>query len=74
MDQNARVKMIDPHDAPAVKQGPDLLVVGDDPESEIKAAKELGILAFLLDTDNAYPNSKANYTGKSLKDVLSYIE
>ena len=51
----------------------DLLVVGDDPESEIKAAKELGIASFLLDTNNIYPDSQADYTGKSLKEVLSNI-
>lgn len=51
----------------------DLLVVGDDPESEIKAAKELGIASFLLDTNNDYPESEADYVGKSLKDVLNYI-
>lgn len=54
-------------------QPTDLLVVGDDPESEITAAKELGIASFLLDTNNTYPISKANYKGKSLKDVLNYI-
>ncbi|NEU09409.1 HAD family hydrolase [Flavihumibacter sp. R14] len=50
-----------------------LLVVGDDPESEIKAAKELGIRSFLLDPDNAYADAGADYRGRSLKDVLDYV-
>ena len=51
-----------------------LLVVGDDPESEIKAAKELGIASFLLDTKNAYPDAVADFRGRNLKDVLKYIK
>jgi putative hydrolase of the HAD superfamily len=50
-----------------------LLVVGDDPESEIRAAKELGIATFLLDTKNAYPDAVADYKGGSLQEVLDYI-
>ena len=34
----------------------DILVVGDDPESEIKAARELSIEAVLYDKDNLYPD------------------
>lgn len=50
-----------------------LLVVGDDPESEIKAAKELGIASFLLDPTNSYPEGLADFRGNTLKDVLRYI-
>lgn len=50
-----------------------LLVVGDDPESEIKAGKELNIATFLLDTDNVYPQTVATYKGETLADVLKYM-
>lgn len=50
-----------------------LLVVGDDPESEIKAANELGIPSFLLDTNEMYPESAATYKSKTLADVLKYM-
>jgi putative hydrolase of the HAD superfamily len=33
----------------------DLLVVGDDPESEIRAAQELGIKAVLYDRNDQHP-------------------
>lgn len=38
----------------------DVLVVGDDPESEIKAALVLGIDAILYDKQNRYPNTALN--------------
>jgi putative hydrolase of the HAD superfamily len=47
----------------------DVLVVGDDPESEIDAATELGIDTFLLDRENRYPDAQATYKGKSLKEI-----
>ena len=52
----------------------DILVIGDDPGSEIKAANELGIPSFLLDPDNAYPEAPADYRGVNLKEALKYIE
>jgi putative hydrolase of the HAD superfamily len=67
--KDAMVKIMDKYQL----QPADLFVIGDDPESEIKAAKELGMASFLLDTDNNYPNSEASYIGKSLKDVLNYV-
>lgn len=51
----------------------DLLVIGDDPESEIKAANELNIASFLFDPNHVYLQNTATYTGKSLKEVLNYI-
>ena len=68
--KDAMVRIMDEYKLRAT----DLLVVGDDPESEIKAAKELGIASFLLDTKSIYPNSQADFNGKSLKEVLNYIE
>lgn len=51
----------------------DLLIVGDDPHSEIKAAKELGIETFLLDPENKYAQDEATYKAKSLKEVIKII-
>lgn len=47
----------------------ELLVIGDDPDSEIKAARELGIETFLLDSEGVFPLQAATYIGRSLKDV-----
>ncbi|WP_423146105.1 HAD family hydrolase [Rubrolithibacter danxiaensis] len=48
----------------------DILVVGDDPESEIKAASELGLKSFLLDKTGRYDDIKtATFKGKSLEEV-----
>lgn len=54
-------------------QPEEVLVIGDDPESEIKAAKELEIETFLLNPNNSFPPDSATYTGRSLKDVLHCI-
>ena len=51
----------------------DLLVIGDDPESEIKAAKTLGIDTFLYDPTNRYPDVPVTYRSNSLQDVLKVI-
>lgn len=51
----------------------DLLVIGDDPESEIKAAKALGIDHFLFDPHNKYPGASVTYRSNNLKDVLNIL-
>jgi putative hydrolase of the HAD superfamily len=51
----------------------DLLVVGDDPESEIKAAIELGIDTFLFDPGNKYADAVSTFKSEILKDVISVI-
>jgi putative hydrolase of the HAD superfamily len=51
----------------------DLLVIGDDPESEIKAAKALGIDTFLYDPANKHPHVKATHRSDNLEDVLKLI-
>ena len=51
----------------------EVLVIGDDPESEISAGKELGIETFLLDPYNNYPDEPVNYRSKELKAVLDII-
>jgi putative hydrolase of the HAD superfamily len=48
----------------------DLLVIGDDPESEIKAAKALGIDAFLYDPTNRYPDVQVTYRSDNFQNVL----
>ena len=52
----------------------DLLVIGDDPESEIKAAKALGIDTFLYDPAEKYLNTPVTYRSNALKDVLNIPE
>ena len=51
----------------------DVLVIGDDPESEIKAAIELGIDTFLFDPDGKHPGAVVTYRAVNLTDVLSCI-
>lgn len=48
----------------------EVLVIGDDPESEIKAAIELGIETFLYDPENKHPDAQVSFKSFSLKDVL----
>ena len=52
----------------------DLLVIGDDPESEIKAGNELDIETYLLDPEELYLDTTATYRGKTLAEVLNYIQ
>jgi putative hydrolase of the HAD superfamily len=39
----------------------EVLVIGDDPDSEIRAANELGIDTVLYDRTNTYPHADATY-------------
>lgn len=48
----------------------EVLVVGDDPESEIKAAKELGIPTVLYDKQNAQDAREADYKIDHFKDLI----
>jgi putative hydrolase of the HAD superfamily len=52
----------------------ELLVIGDDPGSEIKAAKALGIDTFLYDPENKYPDAEATYRAASLKEVADILQ
>ncbi|HTK21716.1 MAG TPA: HAD family hydrolase [Mucilaginibacter sp.] len=47
----------------------DLLVIGDDPQSEIKAAQALGIETVLYDPGNKYPTKISTYKIDSMKAV-----
>jgi putative hydrolase of the HAD superfamily len=49
----------------------ELLVIGDDPQSEIKAATALGIDTFLFDPENRYPDAIATHKADNLKQVLT---
>ena len=51
----------------------DLLVIGDDPESEIKAAAELGIETFLFDPENKHADAIVTYRSVNLPDVLNHL-
>lgn len=54
-------------------QPADLLVIGDDPQSEIKAATALGIDSFLFDPENRYPDAIATHRADNLKQVLTIL-
>ncbi|MGI4749282.1 MAG: HAD family hydrolase [Janthinobacterium lividum] len=52
----------------------DILVIGDNPEAEIAAAKELGIETYLYDYQGKYSPALADYYGtnyKNLPDILN---
>lgn len=49
---------------------PEVLVVGDDPESEIKAAHALGIDTVLYDKYNRYTSHAANYKIANFKELV----
>jgi putative hydrolase of the HAD superfamily len=47
----------------------DILIIGDDAESEIKFGLELGISTFLLDPENRYPNAESTFRGTDLSHL-----
>jgi putative hydrolase of the HAD superfamily len=51
----------------------ELLVIGDDPDSEIKAALSLGIDAFLFDPTEKYTSAASTHRSVNLKDALHHI-
>lgn len=51
----------------------DVLVIGDDPKSEIKAAIELGIDTFLFDPGDSHTDATVTYRGKDYKEVVKII-
>ena len=54
-------------------QPEELLIIGDDPASEIKAAIELGIDTFLFDPNNIYPGAVTTHRSVNLKDALTVL-
>jgi putative hydrolase of the HAD superfamily len=55
-------------------QPEELFVIGDDPDSEIKAALSLGIDTFLFDPNNIYPDAPTTHRSAVLKDALSVLD
>lgn len=51
----------------------EVLIIGDDPHSEIKAAAELGIDTFLYDPDGKHTDAVVTYRAKSLEEVKGYL-
>lgn len=85
-DDFKHIHIVDPDVSPKTKQDVfteimrvynyapgDLLVIGDDPESEIKAAKALSIDTFLYDPANKHPHVQATCRSGNLQDVLNLI-
>jgi len=54
-------------------QSEQLLVIGDDPASEIKAALELGIDTFLFDPNNIYGNEPTTHRSDKLTYLLHIL-
>jgi putative hydrolase of the HAD superfamily len=51
----------------------EVLVIGDDPQSEIKFAKQLGIDTFLFDPEGNYPDADVTYRAIDYKDVAGIV-
>jgi len=51
----------------------DVLAIGDDPESEIKAAADLGIDTFLFDPEGRHSTAIATFRSADLKDVIAFL-
>jgi len=49
----------------------EVLIIGDDPDSEIKAANELGVESVLYDRNNMYTNTNSTYRISSYKNLPS---
>ncbi|MVN91668.1 HAD family hydrolase [Mucilaginibacter aquatilis] len=52
----------------------EILVIGDDPESEIKAALDLGIPTVLYDRNSSYAQQKADHRISNFKELPKVIE
>ena len=51
----------------------EVLVIGDDLHSEIKAAKDLDIEDILYDRNNLYPDATALNRIQSFKELVNFI-
>lgn len=51
----------------------EVLVIGDDPESEIKAARELGLDTVLYDKENRHPNAVATFRISDFKELKALL-
>ncbi|MXV16767.1 HAD family hydrolase [Hufsiella ginkgonis] len=52
----------------------EVLVIGDDPESEIQAARKLRIDTFLYDPETRYPHAQATHRGEKFGDLQALIK
>ena len=52
----------------------DILIIGDDAESEIKFGLELGIATFLLDPENLHPSAESTFRGTDLSGLHAAAE
>jgi putative hydrolase of the HAD superfamily len=51
----------------------EVLVIGDDPKSEIKAAIDLGIDTFLFDPGDNHTDASVTYRGKDYKEIAKIV-
>ncbi|AMR32970.1 hypothetical protein A0256_16865 [Mucilaginibacter sp. PAMC 26640] len=51
----------------------EVLVIGDDPKSEIRAANELGIDTFLFDPGDNHTDATVTYRGKDYKEISRIV-
>ncbi|HEY1010519.1 MAG: HAD family hydrolase [Daejeonella sp.] len=51
----------------------DIIVIGDDLESEIKGGRELGLKTFLMDAANRYPDEPDESKGTKLSEVAKVL-
>ncbi len=52
----------------------EILVIGDDPDSEISAAKSIGLETFLYDPENIHPDGIADYKSNSFESLNVIIQ
>ena len=52
----------------------EVLVIGDDPDSEIKAAQAIGIITVLYDRSNDFPDAQVNHRIKSFEELIHVID
>jgi putative hydrolase of the HAD superfamily len=50
-----------------------VLVIGDDPESEIKAARDLGLDTVLYDREHRHPNAVATFTISDFRELSALL-
>lgn len=51
----------------------DILIIGDDADSEIRYGLELGISTFLLDPGSLYPNAESTFRGNDLSGLHAAV-
>jgi putative hydrolase of the HAD superfamily len=51
----------------------EIVVIGDDLDSEIRGARELGLKTFLMDVANRYPDEPEESKGKKLSEIVKIL-